>query len=466
MPRPSRADASPDRRLGLVLAIACVAQFMVVMDAAIVNVALPQLRAELRLAPDALQWVVDAYLVAFGGLLLLAARAGDLYGRRRVFLAGLALFTAASLVGGLANGPAMLLAARAGQGAGAAALAPGSLSLITSTHHDQLRRARAISFWSAAGTAGTAAGVVIGGVLTQQWGWRWVLFVNVPIGCVLTAAALIRLPPDVRGEHTGLDLPGALTITLGAGALVYGLSQASIHGWASAAVFGVLGAAVLLLAGFVVIERSVRNPLLRLGLLQVRQLRLANLAMLCLGGGITSTTFILSLYLQQVLGYPPLRAGLALFPMAVALCVGTAASHQLHVRGLTQIPLLGGVVGAAGLLWLAAAPGHPAYLLRVLGPTVLIGLGFSVMIVPLVRAATDGIPARDAGIGSGLLNVTRQIGGALGLSGLLAIASAVTGSAAGPAAELRGYHLALLCGAGVVLAGVALSSRLRADPEG
>jgi EmrB/QacA subfamily drug resistance transporter len=461
----SAAVLRPGLPLGLVVAMACLAQFMVVLDSTIVTVALPQMRAGLGLSASQQQWVVSGYLITLGGFLLLAARAGDLFGRKRVFLFGAVVFTAASVAGGLASGPAMLLAARIVQGAGAAALAPTSLSLITASHPGEQQRHRALALWSIMGGAAGAVGVVLGGVLTAELSWRWVLFINLPLGAgLLAAAALSLLPAPARAPGTRLDLPGALSVTLGIGALTYGLSQASADGWGSPGVVAALIAAAVLLAGFVAVEAAGSRPLIPLALFRLRGLRLGNLLMLCMGVTMTAVFFFVSLYLQQALGYSALRTGLALLPITVILIAGGLASRQLvPVVGPRVLLAGGGLLAAAGIGWLALAPAHPAYLTHILGPSLVSGAGISLMLLAVTLAGTAGVAAPDAGAAAGLLNSSRQLGGAIGLAVLSTVAATATSHAArhaGYAAALvHGYHVAFLGAAAVmvVAAGVALA---------
>jgi len=447
----------PHLPLGVVVAMACLAQFMVVLDSTIVTVALPKIRAGLDLSTSQQQWVVSGYLITLGGFLLLAARAGDLFGRKRVFLFGAVVFTAASLAGGLASDPAMLLAARIVQGAGAAALAPTSLSLITATHADEHQRRRALTLWSImGGTAGTA-GVVLGGVLTAELGWRWVFFVNIPLGVGLLAAAILSLlPAPASAGRTRLDVPGALSITLGVGALTYGLSQASSDGWGSPGVVTALVAAAVLIAGFAAVEATSSSPLIPLALFRPRSLRIANLLMLCLGVSMTAVFFFLSLYLQEAIGYSALRTGLAMLPTTVVIIIGGLASRQLvPVVGPRRLLVIGAVFAAAGIAWLVQVPAHPAYLTHILGPALVAGIGISLMLLPVTLAGTAGVDPEDAGAAAGLLNTGRQLGGAIGLAVLTTVAATVTTRAAHHApylaALVHGYHVAFLADAAVML---------------
>jgi EmrB/QacA subfamily drug resistance transporter len=437
--------------------MACLAQFMVVLDGTIVTVALPKMRAALDLSVSQQQWVVSGYLITLGGFLLLAARAADLFGRKRVFLFGAVVFTAASLAGGLASGPAMLLAARIVQGAGAAALAPSSLSLITASHADEHQRHRALGLWSIMGGAAGLVGVVLGGVLTAELSWRWVLFVNVPLGAGLLAAAILALlPAPASAGRARLDLPGALSVTLGIGALTYGFSQVSAAGWGSPRVVTALVAAGVLTAGFVAIEAGSSRPLIPLALFRSRSLRIGNLLMLAMGVTLTAALFFLSLYLQQALGYSALRTGLALLPMAVMLIAGGLASRQLvPVVGLRRLLAIGSLAAAAGIAWLALAPARPAYLTHILGPTLVTAAGISLMLLAVTLAGTTGVDPQDAGVAAGLLNTSRQLGGAIGLAVLTTVAATATTQAARHATPLaalvHGYHVAFLSSAAVML---------------
>jgi EmrB/QacA subfamily drug resistance transporter len=438
--------AKPGVGLATVAVIACVAQFMVVLDSSIVNVALPSMKTGLGLSDTAQQWVVNGYLIAFGGLLLLASRAGDLFGRRRVFQIGLVVFTAASLFGGLAQDGWMLLAARLAQGAGAAALAPSSLSLITASHTEPGRRTRAMTWWGVAASSAGAAGIVLGGLLTASLSWRWVMLVNVPIGIGLLAASLACLRPSVSpGGRSRMDLPGAVTITLAAAAIVYGVSIAPYHGWGSGQVLALLIGGIVLLAAFVAVERRTAEPLIPLEVLLIHNVRTGNVLTLCGGVVITTPLFFLSLYLQQVLGHSALRTGLSLLPMVGVMSVGVLVSQKLiPMVGPRPLVVTGGLVCAAGLVWLARLPGQADYVAYVLLPTLVVAAGTSVMMMPAVVAATTGVAPRDAGVASGMLNMCRQLGAALGLAVLVTVASTVThnSQATGPAAVVDGYRAA------------------------
>ncbi|HVT66116.1 MAG TPA: DHA2 family efflux MFS transporter permease subunit, partial [Trebonia sp.] len=446
-PVPAPAILRPGMPLGVIVAMSCLAQFMVVLDTAIVTLALPQMRTGLGLSASGQQWVVSGYLITLGGFLLLAARAGDLFGRKRTLLFGTVVFTGASLLGGLSADPAMLLAARIIQGTGAAALAPASLSLITSTHREEHRRQRALTLWSIMGGAAGVAGTVLGGVLTAELSWRWVLFINVPLGVVLLAAALYALLPAPTGpDRVRLDVAGALGVTLGMGALTYGLSQAASDGWESANVVIGLVAAGVLLVGFLVIEATSSRPLIPLGLFRPRALRVGNVLMLCLGATMTAAFYFLSLYFQEAVGYSALRAGLALLPTTAVMIAGGFASRMLiPVVGPRLLLLSGGLLTAASLAWLTLLPAaHPSYPAHILGPALVAGIGLSLMLLPVTLNGTAGVPAQDAGAAAGLLNSSRQIGGGIGLAVLANVAATATArdSRAGFApAIVHGYHV-------------------------
>lgn len=447
----------PNLPLGVVVAMSCLALFMVVLDATIVTVALPDMRAGLHLSTGQQQWVVSGYLITLGGFLLLAARAGDLYGHKRVFLFGVILFTVASLVGGVASDAAVLITARIAQGAGAAALAPTSLSLITASHTDEHERERALSLWSMMGGVAGLVGVVLGGVLTAELSWRWVLFVNIPPGIVLLLSGMFFLLPAAGAERIRLDLPGALSVTLGIGALTYGLSEASAKGWGSTNVVISLVAAGVLVAVFLVVEARTSHPLIPLDLVRPRTLQIANLLMVCLGVTLTALLFFLSLYCQQVLGYSALRTGMAMLPITVIFIVGGLTSRQLvPVVGPRPMLVVGGLIATAGIVWLADLPTHSAYLTHILGPNLVGGFGVSIMLLAVTISGTTGVDPKNAGAASGLLNTSRQIGGAVGLAVLVTVASNVTTHASHHGTRLdalvHGYRVAFLINAGLMLA--------------
>jgi EmrB/QacA subfamily drug resistance transporter len=448
--------------LAVILILACGAQLMVVLDGLIVNVALPQMQAGLHFSASAQQWVVNGYLISFGGLLLLAARATDLIGHRQIFLTGVTVFTLASLAGGLAHDPAMLLAARLVQGIGAAALAPSSLSLLTMTHTGE-QRTRALSIWSAVSGSAGALGLVLGGVIASGLGWRWVLLINVPIGAVLWIVASASLVPSRHHDRRPLDLPGAVTVTLGAAALTYGISQVGGYGWTSTRVIIALLCAAALLGLFVVAEQRSPAPLVQLSILRRGNVLAANAIIAGLGAIMTATLYFLSLYQQRVLGDSPLRTGLALAPMSAVLTLGAIVSKSLLPRlGARALVVAGGLTMAGGLIWLTTISTNSDYPLHVLGPTLIWAAGASVVTMPCVTLATDGIDTGHAGLASGLVNTARQTGGAIGLAALATIASTATAHSRSTESLDRivhGYRAAMLV-AGVIAALVALVALL------
>lgn len=446
----------PNLPLGVVVAMSCLALFMVVLDATIVTVALPDMQAGLDMSTDQQQWVVSGYLITLGGFLLLAARAGDLFGHKRVFLFGAVVFTVASLIGGLASDSVVLIVARIAQGAGASALTPASLSLITASHTDERERERALALWSMMGGIAGLAGVVLGGVLTAELSWRWVLFVNVPPGLALFVAGALFLLPSAGAERTRLDLPGALCVTLGVGALTYGLSEASNEGWGSPQTVVPLIAAAVLIAAFLVAEARGSRPLIPLELLRPRTLRIANLLMFCLGVTLTALLFFLSLYCQQVLGYSALRTGMAMLPVTVIFIVGGITSRQLvPVVGPRPMLVAGGLIAAVGIAWVATIPTHSAYVTHILLPNLVGGFGVSIMLLAVTISGTAGVEPKNAGAASGLLNTSRQIGGAVGLAVLVNVASSVTSHAGHDRGRLdalvQGYRVAFLVNGGIML---------------
>jgi EmrB/QacA subfamily drug resistance transporter len=453
-----RAHASD----GLILALACVAQFMVVLDVSIVNVALPSIGRELHYSPTGLQWVVNAYVLTFAGFLLLGGRAADLFGRRRIFVAGLALFTLASVAGGAAQTAGWLTAARAVQGIGGALLSPATLTIIVTTFPAD-RRARALGIWSAVAGAGGAAGSILGGILTSALSWRWVLFVNIPIGVVATVAAIAWLTETARSGHDAeparrLDIWGAITVTAGLGVLIYAIVGTESHPWGSPRTVGLLVVAAVLLAIFAVVElRLARVPLVPLDLFRSRSVSGANAVMFLVGAAFFSMWYFLSLYLQNVLGYSALRAGMAFVPMAIMIIIGAQASSRLLPKvGVRPLLLSGTLLAAGGFAWVSRIEPHASYWVRVFGPGCIIALALGVLFTPLAAAATAGVAANQAGLASGVLNTSRQVGGSLGLAILATVATARTAGLLGlgqQAALSSGYARAFeLAAAACVLA--------------
>ncbi|MEJ2795033.1 MFS transporter [Iodobacter sp. LRB] len=434
------------------LLIACVSSFMVVMDGSIVNVALPSMQADLQLSPTQLQWVVDAYLLMLGGFMLLAARASDLFGRKLILQSGLLIFTLASLAGGLADSAISLLVARAVQGFGASALATSTLAVIVSAYPSGPAKARAISLWAASSAVASAMGVVIGGVLISQLSWRWVMFVNVPIGIVLIIAVAASLAPS-KAQAVRLDLAGAVSITLGMGALMLGITQISSAGWATAQI--TLAVSALLLLGFILIEAKTSQPLIRLDIFKLANVRTGNLVVMGLGAALTSASFFISLILQGVLGYSPLQTGLAMLPMGITLAIAAIISRPMMDSGIRKLPLYGGLLSAAGLCWLSQITLHADFYTAILPPTLLIGLGLGLMLMTATHTALASIPNKDAGLASGLFNTARQLGAALGIALLSTLAHAQQG--------LAGYQNALLACA--LISALAAIASLQLKPH-
>ncbi len=427
----TQREPHPHPHLRATLILSCLAQFMVILDVSVVNVALPAIRHGLGFSEQDLQWVVNAYTVTFAGFLLLGGRAADLLGRRRVFVSGLVLFALASLAGGLAQSQATLIAARAIQGLGGAVIAPASLSILTTTFEEGAARNRAVGIWGAMGGAGGAAGVLLGGVLTDLLGWRWILFINVPIGLI---AALLaeRFIAEGRNEAADrdFDLAGALTATVGLSLLVLGIVRTDVTGWGAASTIGLMAAGVALLFAFVVIEGWIaRAPLMPLRIWHSRTLSAANLVVLLVGGATFGMWFFASLYLQEVLGYSPIRAGLAFLPMTLCIVAGSVLASRAVIRfGAKRLLVTGMFFQTVGLaLFTGIAPGG-TYLGDFIAPSLFVAIGIGLAFVPATICAVSGVEPREAGLASGLVNTSRLFGGALGLAILAAIATARTNS--------------------------------------
>ena len=468
----SQSQAPPlytPRAKNLALVLLAMTQFVIVIDASIVNVALPSIGAHLHFARADLSWVVNAYVLTFGGFLLLGGRMADLLGRRRMFMLGLVVFSLASFAGGIAQSEGWLIAARAVQGLGAAIVSPAALSIITVTFAEGAERNRALGIWGAVAGAGGAAGVLLGGILTSGLSWRWVLFVNVPIGLI---AALLapRTLRESRAEDgtTTFDLPGAVTVTAGLSLLVYAVVDTVNSGWGSTATLLRLGGAALLLIAFLVIERSSRHPLMPFSIFRLRTLRGANIVGLLIGMSLFSMFFFISLYLQNVMHYSPIKTGISYLPLAVGIIISAGAAAQLVTRLGFKPPLIAGMLLiAGGLLWFSQVPATGgSYAADVLGPSLLaaVGLGFS--FVPVTIAAVTGTKPHEAGLASGLINTSQQVGGALGLAILATIANSRTqslfhaGVHSTSIALTKGFDRAFLVGAGFAIVGAILAAVL------
>jgi EmrB/QacA subfamily drug resistance transporter len=444
----------------LVLVLICVAQFMVVLDATIVNVALPSIQQDLHLSEGSLQWVVNGYTLVFGGFLLLGGRLGDLLGRKRLFLLGLVIFTGASLLNGLATGEAMLVGSRALQGLGAALISPAALSIISTTFEEGAERARALAVWAAIAIGGSAVGLILGGVLTQYFSWPWIFFVNVPVGIAAFVLSL-RLLPESRdaGAHGSYDLAGAATVTGGLMALVYAIVNAQSAGWTSGRTLGFFAAATVLLAAFVVIELRSTAPLVRLSIFRIRSLLTANVAMFLAMSGMFAMFFFNTLYLQRVLGYGPLEAGLAFLPFTAGVMLSATIASQFATRlGVRPIAAVGFLLTAGGLVLLTQLPVDGSYLTDVLPALLLASLGMGAVFMPLTLIATTGLDDEDQGLASGLFNTSQQIGGALGLAVLSTLATSKMSAAGGSPthALVVGFHWAFAAGAVFSLAALAV----------
>jgi EmrB/QacA subfamily drug resistance transporter len=451
-------DTPTDRRKWLALVLLASAQFVVVLDASIVNVALPSIGADLNFSQENLAWVVNAYVLAFGGFLLLGGRMADLLGRRRVFIGGLILFSIASFAGGLAETEGQLIAARAVQGLGAAILSPAALSIVTTTFTEGAERNRALGVWGAVAGSGGAAGVLLGGVLTDGLGWEWVLWVNVPIG-IAAAAAAPALLEESRADFAtrSFDALGAITVTAGLSVLVYALVDAVDAGWGSAQTLGLIAVSLVLLAAFVAIEARSEQPLVPFRIFRSRTVTGANVSGLLIGASLFSMFFFVSLYMQQVLGYEPLKAGLAYLPLAGTIIVSAGVASQLATRvGVKPVLVAGLVLVAVGLVWFAQVSVGGTFVGDVLFPSLVaaVGLGFS--FVPVTIAAVAGVSESDSGLASGLINTSQQVGGALGLAVLATVANSTTNGFAGDRLTglTEGFQDAFLVGAGIAVLGV------------
>ncbi|MEU9288389.1 MFS transporter [Streptomyces sp. NPDC048275] len=441
----------------VVVALACAGQFLVVLDVSVVNVALPSMRTDLGLSTAGLQWVVNAYAIAFAGFMLLGGRAGDLYGRKRMFLVGLALFTLASVGGGLAQEGPQLLVARAVQGLGAAVLAPSTLTILTSAVPEGAARARAIATWTAVGAGGGAAGGLVGGLLVDGLSWRWVLLINVPIGAVVLAGAARWLAESRAGNGRRLDLPGALLVTAGLAILAYGIVQTEAEGWAAAATLVPLCAGLALIGLFLLVEARTKAPLMPLKLFGVRAVSSANAAMFLCGSAMFCMWYFMTLYAQNVLDYSPLGAGVALVPSALAVVLGSKLAPRLmRVAGARTVAVVGTLVAAAGFGWQSTMTADGTYLNAIMFPGVLMMLGAGLAATPLAALATSGAAPEDAGLVSGLVNTSRTMGGSLGLAVMSTIAAARTGSGSSGEALTAGYALAFRTGGVVLLVGTVL----------
>ncbi|MEU8761313.1 MFS transporter [Streptomyces sp. NPDC048659] len=452
------------RRARLVLALVCACQFMVILDSSIVNVALPSVRADLGFTDTGVAWVVNGYLLAFAGLLLLGGRAADLAGARRVLTAGLLVFSVSSLVGGLAPTPGVLVAARVAQGVGAALTAPATLAVIHTHFTEPGARARAFGAWASSGGVGGLAGAIVGGAFTTGLSWRWVFLVNVPVGALLVAVALTRLSAARTARREPVDVLGALTGTLGLAALVFGVTGIADGGRGSGAVLGPVLTGAVLLGVFLAVESRASHPMVPLRLFRSRAIATGNAMLLLFGGIAIALWYFTALFLQNVLGFSALQAGLGQTPAAVGfMVVARYASGRLASAGVRALVLAGAACFVAGFLWLSAAGPGSGYATGVLGPTLLVSAGIGLTFPALMAASTAGAPEEYAGTVGGLATTAHQVGGSVGLAVLATAAGARAADAApgtpAAAAVAAGYQLVFLLAAGLAVA-VALISLL------
>jgi EmrB/QacA subfamily drug resistance transporter len=457
----------------LALIVVCMGQFMVVLDATVVNVALPSIQGDLGFSDSSLQWVVNAYTLFFGGFLLLGGRMADLIGRRTLFLAGIGIFSGASLINGLAQSEEMLIGARALQGLGGALLSPAALAVITTTFAEGADRTKALSAWAAIASGGSAAGLLLGGVLTELLSWEWIFFINVPIGIAIVFAAL-RLVPNSRVSYTSrhFDIAGAISVTAGLVVLVYAIVKAEEWGWGSFDTLALGALALALLASFILIERRSPSPLVRLSLFRMRSLAAANGVFLLIIGGLFAMFFFASLYLQNILGYSALTTGVAFLPVTAGIVIGAAVAQQLVPRGgVRQVMVTGMIVAAAGLSVLAATTSVDGGYLGVFAGLMPMAMGMGATFVSMTLVATTGVDSDDAGLASGVFNTSQQVGGALGLAVLSTLANDRTSSyladltgapsaAQQQAALVEGFQLAFIAAAALMAIGAVLITAL------
>ena len=455
-----------------VLVLVAVAQFMVVLDATVVNVALPSIQSSLGFSEQSLSWVLNAYTLIFGGFLLLGGRLADALGRRRLFMAGIAVFSGASLVCGVSQSEGMLLVARGLQGLGGAMVSPAALSIILTTFAEGHERNRALAVWGAIAGAGGAVGLLLGGVIVQALTWRWVFFINVPIGVTVLALAP-RVVPESRagGTSRGYDAEGAIAITLGLMALVFTLIKADTWGWTSARTLAGFAAAALLIGAFIVIERRHENPLVPLRIFSNRSLAASDATMLVVAAGLFGVFFFCTLYLQQVLGYSALETGVAYLPWTLTTITVSTLASRIVDRFTPKPVLIGGLLCAtAGFLLLARVSGHDDYASHVLPAMIVLGAGLGLTFVPITISATSGVAAADSGLASGLLSTTQQVGGSLGLAILSTVSTTRVGNAldAGatlPVALTHGFKGAFITAAALCALGLVVAIALLPSPR-
>ncbi len=442
-----------------ILILLAAAQFMVILDSSIVNVAIPAINKALHFDPANLQWIVTAYTLTFGGFLLFGGRAADMFGRRKMFLGGVIAFTIASALAATSQSETMLIALRALQGLAAAFMSPAALSIVVNTFKEGKERNRALGVWGGVAAGGAAAGLLFGGVLTQYLGWRWDFFVNVPVG-LLIAFLVPRIIPESKAdlEHQHLDLPGAVLATSGLMTLVYGLVKAPEYGWGDHRSVMLLGGAAVLLVSFIINEMKSKQPLMPLSIFKIRNLRGANMVQLPITAGMYAMFFFLSLYVQTILGYSPVMTGLAFLPVTFVIGIASAIVSNLVGKVGYKLPMtIAPILIATGLLMFSGVPVNGTYLGNVLPGLMVLALGLGFSFVSITIAATSGVPKHQAGLASGILNTSQQIGGALGLailSGIYAshVKEATIAGASHAAAQVEGFHHAFIIGSYFALA--------------
>src|SRR5262245_33937957 len=447
----------------LALALLSVVQFMLVLDIAIVNVALPSIQVDLGFSQENLQWVISAYALVFGGFLLLGGRAADIVGRRRMFLIGLVVFTGASLLAGLAWDEPSLIGARALQGLGAAIIAPAALSILMTTFTEGKERNVALGVWGAVGGFGAAAGVLLGGIFTDALSWEWIFFLNIPVGITAMALAPVLLGESRDVRATSFDALGAVLVTGGLSTAVFGITKANDYGWGSPETIGIFSAAAVLLAGFVLRETRVKDPLMSFSIFRIKTVAGANIAGFILGTALFSMFLMLTRYMQQVLGYSAMKTGFAYLAVAGSVIVWSMVAQQLVTRvGVKPVLVTGMSLLTVGLVYFTQVSPDGSYLGDLLPGFLIIALGMGFSFVPISIAALAGVPAKDAGLASGLINTSQQIGGALGIAVLSSVAIAQTNDAAKagdavPQALTSGFQAAFWVGAVIAAAGVLAS---------
>jgi EmrB/QacA subfamily drug resistance transporter len=451
------------RRKWLALALLCTVQFMVVLDIAIVNVALPSIQTDLGFSQENLQWVISAYALMFGGFLLLGGRAADLIGRRRLFLAGLVLFTAASVLSGFAWDESSLIGARALQGLGAAIITPAALSILTTMFTEGSERNTALGAWGAVGAFGAVAGVLLGGILTDLLSWEWIFYINAPVGIGAFVLAPLLLDESRDATARSFDVTGGTLVTAGLVVLVYAITQAPEYGWGSVETIGFFAAAVALLAAFVAWEARTSDPLMPFSIFRLRTLVGANVAGLILGTALFSMFLMLTLYMQQVLGYSPLKTGVAYLAVAGTAIIWSAVAAQLVTRvGVKPVLVAGMALLTAGLAYFTQVSVGGSYVGDLLPGFLVIAIGMGFSFVPISIAALAGVQPSEAGLASGLINTSQQIGGALGIAALSAVATStttdeLTSGTARAVAMTDGFQAAFIGGTGVALVGVLVA---------